>query len=244
MTMRRTDRTQVLDPRAELPFWRAAGLSIRPSIRSPLPKPRYPPCQRRRDSSAFMFFRGIEDLTLFLLSQWADESARAAYLTVSAKPRAATDAAVPNISRDWRDLASPYRTFVSDATEQMGCLVVIRQPLKQPDHQVQREWVDTVIAALESETDPMPGLCAATFFLSADGTHVLNLAEWTSADAHRAALQRGSVGPYGSLGESPKWRATRSLPGMGEEHELRRYRVFGAVEPTDKSDPQGGGSRG
>lgn len=183
----------------------------------------------------FSLFRGIDDLTLFVFSQWIDETARDAYISVSGKLCAATDTVVPNITRDWRDPARPYRSFIAEADKEVGCLVVVRQPLKQPDRQVQSDWADTVIVALESDISPTPGLNAATFFLDADGSHVINLAEWTSAEAHRAALQSGSVGQHGSLGESPEWGATRSHPGIRAQHDVRRYQFFGAVEPGDGS---------
>jgi hypothetical protein len=176
----------------------------------------------------FSIFRGIDDLTLFMLSQWTDEAARDAYVTVSGTPRAATDDAVPNISRDWRDPASLYRSFISDGSAEMRCLVVVRQPLKRPDLQAQRDWADTVIGALESDTEPMSGLSAASFFLPADGGHVLNLAEWTSADAHRAAMKGGNVG------SPPKWEAARSHPGITAKPDVRRYQFFGAVEPGSR----------
>jgi hypothetical protein len=52
-----------------------------------------------------------------------------------------------------------------------------------------------------------PGLIAASFFLSADGEYILNLAEWQSADAHRSWLNRDRIG------ETPEWRALLSHPG-------------------------------
>jgi hypothetical protein len=133
---------------------------------------------------------------------------------------------------DWEEAASPYRSYASAAGEVAGCLVVVRQPLVRPDARIQRDWVDTVLAALEAETEPIPGLCTASFFLAADGGCVLNLAEWTSADAHRVALQRGSAGQYGSLGASSAWRAARQHPGIRADHEVRRYQLVGAVEPA------------
>jgi hypothetical protein len=184
----------------------------------------------------FSIFRGIDDLMLFILSQWTNEAARDGYVMVSGTPRAVTDDAVPNISRDWRDPASLYRSFISDGSAEMRCLVVVRQPLKRPDLQVQRDWADTVIAALESDTEPMSGLSAANFFLPADGGHVLNLAEWTSADAHRAAMKGGNVGEYGSLGSSPEWEAARSHPGITAKPDVRRYQLFGAVEPGSRHE--------
>ncbi|MCY1075392.1 antibiotic biosynthesis monooxygenase [Archangium lansingense] len=178
-------------------------------------------------------FRGLEDLTLFILSQWTDAAARDAFLATNGTPRAAVDEAVPGIRRDWREPSSPYRSFVSRERGEAGCLVVVRQPLLRSDPQAQRDWVDTVMAALEADPHPPAGLLSATFFLSDDGAHAINLAEWTSADAHHAALQRGTDprAQHGSIGDSPLWRAVRSHPAIRAEHEVRRFQLLGAVEP-------------
>src|SRR5687768_17326289 len=111
--MQRTSRTHIRDPRAGAVLascWTLgtpdhqiaaadAALSAMPAAPGLL---------------RFSVFRGIDDLTLFILSQWTDEAARDAYIMVSGTPRAETDDAVPNISRDWRDSASLYRSFISD----------------------------------------------------------------------------------------------------------------------------------
>ncbi|PCC73613.1 Antibiotic biosynthesis monooxygenase [Nannocystis exedens] len=167
-------------------------------------------------------FADVEDPSLFVLSQRGDG--------------AGTDdtVAAPPGHCEWQVSASPYRSFVREAAGEASCLVVVRQPLVRPDRSVQRDWVDTVLAALAGEPEPPPGLRAATFFLSEDGGCVLNLAEWTSAEAHRAALQPSGIGQYGSLGDSPAWRAARAHPGIVAEHEVRRYRLVAAVEPATK----------
>lgn len=172
----------------------------------------------------FSLFRGLDDFTLFLLSQWIDEPARDAYIAVSHKLRAVVDEALPNIVRDWRYPSSLYRSFISDESAGLGCLVVVRQPLRGNDHQIQRNWADTAIAALESQVEPAPGLVAASFFLSTDGTQVLNLGEWKSADAHRNWLSRER------RGESSEWQAVLSHPGAASGGDVRRYEFLGAVE--------------
>jgi hypothetical protein len=78
----------------------------------------------------FSLFRGLDDFTLFLLSQWIDEPARDTYIAVSSKPRAVVDEALPNIVRDWRYPSSLYRSFIGDESAGLGCLVVVRQPVK------------------------------------------------------------------------------------------------------------------
>lgn len=174
----------------------------------------------------FSLFRGIDDFTLFLLSQWIDEAAREAYIEASAKPRAAVDAASPDIVRDWRRPASLYRSFIGDESAGQDCLVVVQQSLNRASPEVQRDWADTAITALKSQAEPAPGLGAASFFLSADGAHILNVAEWRSAAAHRAWLSREH------RGESPEWRALLSHPGSARGGDVRRYGFFGAVAST------------
>lgn len=177
-------------------------------------------------------FRGIEDLTLLHLSQWADVSARDAFMADSSAPRTAVDLAVPEIRREWRVPATPYRSILIEEATQAGCLVVVRRTLERPDPETQRAWVDTVLTALAADAAPPRGLRAATFFASADGATVINLVEWADADAHRAALAPTDFGQGASLGDSPAWRATRELPGISPEHDVRRYELVGAVEPN------------
>jgi hypothetical protein len=104
-----------------------------------------------------------------------------------------------------------------------GCLVVVRQPLVRPDRDALREWVSTVLRALDGDPSPPAGLLTANFFASRDGGFVLNFAEWTSPEAHRAALTLGSYGQHGSIGSSALWRATREHPAITPEHEVHRY---------------------
>lgn len=230
---RRTDRLDIRDPRAgavlasvwTLPTVAAQHEAAEASLSA---MPGEPGLLR------YSVLRGVDDLTLFHLSLWADAAARDTYTAgANEGPKSAVDAAVPEIRRDWRDAASPYRSIVFDRESPAACLVVVRQPLRRPDPATQRSWVDTVIAALESDAEPTPGLRAASFFAASDGAHVLNLAEWADADAHRAALKPVDVGRGESIGESPQWRASRSHPGILSEHEVRRYELAGAVEFGD-----------
>ena len=129
--------------------------------------------------------------------------------------------------RDWRYPSRLYRSFIGDESAELGCLVVVRQPLKGNDPQIQRNWADTVIAALESQAEPAPGLGAANFFLSTDGTQVLNLGKWKSADAHRSWLSRERKG------ESTEWQAVLSHSDAASGGDVRRYEFLGAVEPVE-----------
>lgn len=230
---RRTDRLDIRDPRAgavlasvwTLPTPAAQHEAAEASLRA---MPGEPGLLR------YSVFRGVEDVTLFHLSQWADAAARDTYTAgANEGPKSAVDTAVPEIRRDWRDAASPYRSIVFDGDAPAACFVVVRQPLRRPDTATQQSWVDAVITALGSDAEPPAGLRAASFFAASDGAHVLNLAEWGDADAHRAALQPIDSGGGESIGDSPQWRAARSHPGIVSEHEVHRYELAGAVEFGD-----------
>lgn len=93
-----------------------------------------------------------------------------------------------------------------------GCVVFVTIDFDDPDRDRQRRWIDAVVAALAAEPQPAPGLFAAHFHASTDGTQVLNYAEWTSAQAHRDALEGGP----GGLGraERPEWRRVHEFPGV------------------------------
>lgn len=135
----------------------------------------------------------------------------------------ATDEEPPTHGADWQVALTPYRSFLVDESLPAGCLVVVRQPLCEPDLAVARDWADHVLAALEADASSPEGLRAATFLVAEDGSHVVNLAEWTEPDAHRAALRPADFGQGRSLGESEHWRATREHPGITPGHDVRRY---------------------
>jgi hypothetical protein len=88
------------------------------------------------------------------------------------------------------------------------------------------------LRGLRGAVSPMPR--GAAFLIKpmrVQSPVVLNLAEWTSADAHHAALKPVDFGQGGSLGESAEWRATRSHPGITPDHEVARYELVGSAEP-------------
>lgn len=123
----------------------------------------------------------------------------------------------------WFAAARRVASWRSDTAGSAGCLVVVRQPLRAPDPEAQRDWAATVLRALRGDASPPPGLLSANFFASRDGAVVYNFAEWTTVQAHREALRRGSYGQYGSIGSSDLWRASREHPAITPEHEVRRY---------------------
>ncbi|WP_447008288.1 hypothetical protein ACRAKI_18145 [Saccharothrix isguenensis] len=107
-------------------------------------------------------------------------------------------------------LASPDRP--------VGCVVLVSVEFDRPG--LAEEWVDLVLSALAAEEEPDRGGISGHFHVSADGTRVLNYAEWTSAQAHRDALSRGD----GAVGVSDLWRRVRSFTGL-KVSDVRRYGV-------------------
>lgn len=134
---------------------------------------------------------GEDEHTVLHHLQWADEQAARAF-AATGKPAWAhfVDTAVPGIRhrrvtayRRYRD-STPLQT-----PPPTGCLVTVAVDFEDPDPRRQRAWVDNVFrAAGGADAAPASGMLAAHFHLSVDGTRVLNLAEWTSAGAHRDAV--------------------------------------------------------
>jgi hypothetical protein len=71
----------------------------------------------------------------------------------------------------------------------------------------QERIVESIAGALERAPEAQhPGLLSANFHLSADGTRVLNYAEWTSDEAHVAFLEGAT--------RAATLRATHDTPGV------------------------------
>lgn len=109
-----------------------------------------------------------------------------------------------------------------------GCLVFVTIDFDGPDHDRQRQWIDGVVAALAAEPEPAPGLIAAHFHASTDGTQVLNYAEWTSAQAHRDALESGPNGI--GQAELAEWRHVHEFPGV-TGNTVGRYALHRCLTP-------------
>jgi hypothetical protein len=160
--------------------------------------------------------------------QLFDDLEAPALLAIGWEPRPEAPP-VHNAELAWSTDAQRIASWRAERSETPGCLVVVRQPLKAPDPAAQRDWVSTVLRALDGDATPPEGLLTANFFAGRDGASVYNLAEWTSAEAHRTALTIGRHGPYGSIGFSDLWRAAREHPAITAEHEVRRYARHGAL---------------
>lgn len=120
-----------------------------------------------------------------------------------------------------------HRPATPGPASQPGC-VVVTIDFDGPDPDRQRRWIDGVVAALAAEPEPAPELIAAHFHASVDGTQVVNYAEWTSAQAHRDALDHGP----GGVGQAdlPEWRRVRDFPGVAA-NTVGRYALHRSLAP-------------
>jgi hypothetical protein len=175
-------------------------------------------------------FVGVDEPILLQLTEWGGTEVDMARVGAASPALRPAPSKSPGAECEWWEVAFPYRSFTSGNLAAARCLVVVRQPMKRPDAAVARGWVDTVLRALDAS--PPEGLIAATFLVNGEGSVALNLAEWESAEAHRAALRPADFSIHGTLGDSPEWRAAREYPGIEPQHEVQRYAHLETIEAT------------
>ncbi|MGO1053412.1 hypothetical protein [Crossiella sp. CA198] len=133
-------------------------------------------------------YRCTDGVNLLHYSQWTTSTA--------ARAHAAT---APIPVTEFRH----YRSRV-DTTGPVGCVVIAQLGIAVADPQWLRDFVDRMFTTGE-EADAagmvIPGLLAAHFYFSIDGTDIRNYAEWTDPGCHRAMT---------GADESPAWK--RYLP--------------------------------
>ncbi len=139
------------------------------------------------------------------------------------------DAEVPGIERPGAVLYELYRSFSRPHEETPGCIVAIT--MATADHAAARRWVDAVLEAIEGDGGLPPGGLSAHFHISRDGTRAFNYAEWTSVEAHQAALDAGDNG----ISRGPLWKRVQNMPGT-RFLSLRRHRPYRyvAAEPSTR----------
>ncbi|MEU9354684.1 hypothetical protein AB0D65_27800 [Streptomyces griseoloalbus] len=100
----------------------------------------------------------------------------------------------------------PYRSVVFDpAPVEPGCVVVATFDVDGPGRQ--RLIADSLCDALESQPPGAhPGMLSANFHTTADGTRVLNFAEWTTDEEHIAFLE--------GAGRAGTYRISTRIPGV------------------------------
>jgi hypothetical protein len=168
-------------------------------------------------------------------TQWTDDDARRRFWSSESPDAAPTrlaesqdarlqtiDELVPGIERDGLAVYDLYRSHLTAApAPSTGCVVIVSIDFEGPDRHRQAHWVDTVVTALETEPEANPGLIAAHFHRSVDGTKVVNYAEWTSDQAHNDALDQGpnGIAPAGR----PEWRRVAEFAGVTDNTNVKRY---------------------
>ncbi|MFC8080357.1 antibiotic biosynthesis monooxygenase [Streptomyces sp. NPDC057307] len=165
---------------------------------------------------------GEDGETLLHYSQWRDEAAYQHFFRTGRDERnAEIDAAVPGIERLGLGSYELYRSgeLAEGDTRVPGCVVIVDIEFEGPDAARQREWTDTVFAALDNDPSERSAGIAAYFHASTDGTRVLNYAEWESAEGHIAALEA----PGDGVGSSTEqWEKVRNYPGLASST-VNRY---------------------
>lgn len=163
---------------------------------------------------SYTVYTGEDGDTLLHYSQWRDEEAYREFVARHRDDRnGEIDAAVPGIERVELRSYELYRTSGSAQGDSRvpGCVVIVDVEFEGADAARQRDWVDGVFEALETDPHPHPGGISGNFHISLDGTRVLNYAEWDSARSHIEAL----AAPGDGIGSAtPQWRKVLTYPGV------------------------------
>ena len=184
---------------------------------------------------SYTCFLSTDGSTLRHHTQWTDDAARSRFWSAESPEAASTrlaesqvtrvrtiDEDVPGIERDGLAVYDLYRSHLTAGpAPSTGCVVIVTIDFEGPNRDRQAQWVDAVVSALETEPEPTPGLIAAHFHRSIDGTKVVNYAEWTSEQAHRDALDHGPDGLAQT--DRPEWRRVTEFAGVADNTNVKRY---------------------
>ncbi|MFI1351993.1 antibiotic biosynthesis monooxygenase [Streptomyces sp. NPDC020898] len=162
----------------------------------------------------YYVYTGHDGTTLLHHSQWAREQDYEAFVKTQRQERVdEIDTAVPGIERVALDRYRRYRSrerAVGD-TRTAGLVVLVRIDFEEGTAEQRRLWVDMVLDALVEPPESDRGLISAHFHLSQDGTHVLNYAEWESAESYDEAI----AAPGEGIGSpDPEWERVRTYPAV------------------------------
>ncbi|MFJ2742070.1 antibiotic biosynthesis monooxygenase [Streptomyces sp. NPDC087440] len=170
-----------------------------------------------RGPLSYSVYVGEDGRTLLHYSQWANEGAYQAFFARGRDERNdEIDAAVPGVRRLGLHAYELYRSSVTAGDDRLpGSVAVVEVDFEAPDPARAREWVDTVFAASDAGGGAGDGGLSAHFHVGADGSRVLNFAEWVDAASHAAMMN--------APGETPEaWRRVHEFPGVTTRH-IRRY---------------------
>lgn len=181
------------------------------------------------DLLGYHVYTGNDGSTLLHSSQWASEAAYEAFAKVHRQERVdEIDALVPGVERVGLERYRRYRSrerAVGDARVP-GLVVAVRIDFATEAAGERAHWVDLVLKALADDPVGHRGLISAHFHLSADGTHVLNYAEWESARAYDEVLAAPGEG-VGAPTE--QWDRVRTYPGVRKFSAGRYEHALGLV---------------
>jgi quinol monooxygenase YgiN len=166
------------------------------------------------DLLGYHVYTGHDGTTLMHHSQWASEAAYEAFVKVHRQERVdEIDTAVPGIERVALDRYRRYRSRErADGDLRVPGLIVAVRIDFEPDAAERRgAWIDLVLRALAEDPVGHTGLISAHFHLAVDGTHVLNYAEWESAEAYDKVL----AAPGEGIGApTDLWERVRTHPDV------------------------------
>ncbi|MEU3250353.1 antibiotic biosynthesis monooxygenase [Streptomyces sp. NPDC006997] len=172
---------------------------------------------------AYHVYTGTDGATLLHHSQWTAEHAYEAFVKTHRQERVdEIDTAVPGIRRLGLGRYRLHRSHARAAGDGRvpGLVVTVRIDFEPPAAGRREDVTDTVLAVLGTDADAERGLISAHLHLSADGTHVLDYAEWESGAAYDGSLAAPS---------SPRWERVRTLPGVRGVTGTRYEHALGLV---------------
>ncbi|MER5489641.1 antibiotic biosynthesis monooxygenase [Streptomyces sp. NPDC002490] len=210
-----------------------------------------------RRPPAYAVCAAADGSTLLHYARWPDDTAA----TTGPGPyEEAVRTAAPVAERLAHGAYHRYRTGPRAEGEDRtaGCLVVVTVTFDGADPDRQRDWTDGMFAATGHDPYDRTGVIAAHFHTSADGTEVLNLAEWESEEAHRAAFEGAPADPAdpvdGQPAEEPAvepeltpeqqaaWARVVNYPGITGSRVVRHVPLL-VLAPSSGADAPRGGRR-
>ena len=142
-------------------------------------------------------------------SQWSDRAALERFAADGLAERAEwVQARGGEVDRISSVHARRYRTMSGPRApgEVAGCLVLVSFATEDAGRQV--ALVDGIVHNATTQQPIAPGMLASHFHVSVDGTRVVNVVEFTSAEAHRQVVEQAS------FQDSPVFRFITAQPGV------------------------------
>lgn len=174
-----------------------------------------------RDLLGYHVYAGQDGSTLMHYSQWTGEHAYESFVKAHRQERVdEIDTAVPGIERVGLGRYRRYRSRERALGDTRVPDLIVTVRVDFDDEERRGEWVDLVVKALDDDPEGHAGLVSAHFHLSTDGGHMLNYAEWESAEAYDRALAAPS---------NEAWERVRAYPGLKGSVGSRYEHALGLV---------------